>query len=73
MTLPSPLSSFGLLNAVVFFLYYSKFLGVDDEDMGRWDLVQEGYMTAVGLFMVWNAFSLFLCSASHDAFVFGPR
>jgi hypothetical protein len=45
---------FGGLSASIFFVYYTKFLGVDDEDekYGRWDLLAEGMWTSFGLFMI---------------------
>jgi len=46
--------SYLLLSFITLFVYYSKFLGLeDDEEFGsRWDLIQEGYLTAFGLFLV---------------------
>ncbi len=44
--------SFVLLNAVLVFIYYTKFLGVDDEEFGRTELIQEGFMTSFGVFLV---------------------
>jgi len=44
--------SFISLNALISFLYYSKFLGIDDEEFGRFDLLQEGFVTSFALFMV---------------------
>ena len=34
------IASFGLVNALVLFIYYTKYLGVDDEEYGRFELIQ---------------------------------
>jgi len=39
-------------NATLFYIYYAKYLAVDDEDMGRWDLMTEGMPTSYALFLV---------------------
>jgi len=44
--------SFVALNALLFFLYYSKYLGVDVEQFGSWDLFSEGFMSSYGTFLV---------------------
>eukprot|EP01119_Soliformovum_irregulare_P003556 TRINITY_DN1422_c0_g1_i1.p1 TRINITY_DN1422_c0_g1~~TRINITY_DN1422_c0_g1_i1.p1 ORF type:complete len:118 (+),score=26.40 TRINITY_DN1422_c0_g1_i1:57-410(+) len=44
--------SFLLLNPTIMFTYYTKYLGVDDEEMGRTELIQEGFMSSFGLFLV---------------------
>ncbi|KAL6057397.1 hypothetical protein QOT17_015546 [Balamuthia mandrillaris] len=46
--------SFVACNVIVPFLYYNKYLNVDDEDMfgGRWPLIQEGFFSSYALFLV---------------------
>jgi len=46
------IGSFLLLNAVGFLVYCTKFLGVDDEEFGRFELLQEGFMGSFGIFLV---------------------
>jgi len=45
---------FGSLSAGLLFVYYTKFLGVDDEDdkFGRWDLLVEGLWPSYALFLI---------------------
>jgi len=43
------------LNYVLIFLYYSKYLGIEDEeDVGssRSELAQEGFVTSIGMFFL---------------------
>ena len=51
--------SFAVLNVLIVFFYYSKFLDIDEESYGRMALLQEGFMPSVGLFVVGYA------TASH--------
>jgi len=44
--------SFAVINAASLYLYYAKYLGVDDEEHGRWDLLSEGFMPSLALFLV---------------------
>mmetsp|Transcript_17564 Transcript_17564/g.19763 ORF Transcript_17564/g.19763 Transcript_17564/m.19763 type:complete len:129 (-) Transcript_17564:91-477(-) len=44
--------SYGVLSGLVFYLYYAKYLGVVEEDFGRWELFTEGAMPSYALFMV---------------------
>lgn len=45
---------FGALSAGIMFVYYTRFLNVDDEDekYGRWDLLAEGMWTSYALFLI---------------------
>lgn len=45
---------FGSISAAALFLYYTKYLGVDDEDdkFGRWDLLVEGLWSSYALFLI---------------------
>jgi hypothetical protein len=43
---------FVLANVILVFLYYTRYLGVDDEEFGRTELMQEGFMSSFGLFVV---------------------
>lgn len=40
------------LNVTVLFLYYTKFLGADDEELGRWELISSGFMPSYAIFLV---------------------
>jgi len=46
--------SFLVVNVTALFLYYTKFLNVDDEQLfgGRWELIQEGFFTSYAIFLV---------------------
>jgi len=46
--------SFLIINVLVLFLYYSKYLNVDDEKLfgGHWDLIQEGFFSSYAIFLV---------------------
>ena len=45
---------FAALCALTSWLYYAKYLGVDEEEYGRWELLAEGMNSAFGLFLlVW--------------------
>lgn len=44
--------SFFLSQIALAFLYYTKYIRVDDEEWGRTELVKEGLMSAFGLFVV---------------------
>ena len=47
--------SFAIVNYVAVFLYYSRYLGVEDEEeigSSRAELGQEGFFTSFALFMV---------------------
>lgn len=44
--------SFGAVNAVVVWLYYARFLNVDVESYGAFDLLSEGFMPAFGCFLL---------------------
>lgn len=37
---------------MIIFVYYSKYLGVDDDDFGRWELVSEGGLGGFALFLI---------------------
>jgi len=42
-----------LVNFGTTFFYYTKFLGVDDEEFGgTWELLKEGFMPSFGVFLV---------------------
>lgn len=53
--------SFLALSTLLVFLYYSQFLGIEAEDDSglRWDLLQEGFMSSFGLFLVLLSFFSF--------------
>jgi hypothetical protein len=45
---------FAGLCACFSWMYYAKYLGVDEEEFGRWELLTEGMSSAFGLFLlVW--------------------
>lgn len=47
----------------VCYVYYARFLQIDEEEYGRWELVSEGLMNAYALFLVSSlacGFSLYL-------------
>ena len=48
----SGILGFGILNVLIPFLYYTKFLHIDEESYGRLDLIQEGFGPSFGLFLV---------------------
>jgi hypothetical protein len=41
-----------VLNVVLLFVYYSKYLKVDEADFGRIDLLKEGFHSSFGVFLV---------------------
>ena len=46
---------FAALSALILFMYYTKYLGVDDEDEkygGRWELIIEGLWPSYALFLI---------------------
>jgi len=47
-----PFFSFLGGHAALLFLYYTKYLGVDDEEFGRFDLLSEGFMPSFAGFLV---------------------
>jgi hypothetical protein len=42
---------------IVTYLYYAKFLAVDEEEFGRFELLSEGFMNSYALFLVGLLFS----------------
>lgn len=40
------------LTAFLAFIYYAKYLKVDEESVGRWDLLVEGFAPAFGTFLL---------------------
>jgi len=47
-----PIIVYAFLNAFLLYLYYAKFLRVDEEEFGRWELLSEGFAPSFALFMV---------------------
>eukprot|EP00823_Brevimastigomonas_motovehiculus_P000447 TRINITY_DN10550_c0_g1_i1.p1 TRINITY_DN10550_c0_g1~~TRINITY_DN10550_c0_g1_i1.p1 ORF type:complete len:111 (-),score=26.88 TRINITY_DN10550_c0_g1_i1:314-646(-) len=45
-------AGFAAINGLVMFIYYTKYLKVDDESMGRFDLLSEGFMSSFALFLI---------------------
>jgi len=43
---------FVLLNGLLLYVYYAKYLRVDDEELGRWDLLSEGFGPSYGMFLL---------------------
>ena len=41
-----------MVTVAVSFFYYTRFLGVDDEEYGRFPLLQEGLFPAFALFLL---------------------
>jgi hypothetical protein len=56
----SSLLSYILISALITFLYYTKYLNVDDEELGRSDLLQEGFFSAFTLFLVRQFISILI-------------
>ena len=46
------IGTFGILNVLIMFIYYTKYLGVDDEEFGRTDLVLEGFMSSFAIYLI---------------------
>merc|ERR1712137_1481591 len=44
--------SFFVLNVAITFFYYTRFLNVDDEEFGRFPLIQEGMFPSFALFLL---------------------
>lgn len=44
--------SWGFSNTTIVYVYYTKFLNVDEEELGKWDLFFEGFAAAFGVFLV---------------------
>lgn len=57
-SIPSSSYSFAILNVTVPFLYYSKYLKVDEDDFGQAELLKEGFQASFGVFMVRQSRSL---------------
>merc|ERR1712137_1046247 len=43
---------FFLVITILSFLYYARFLGVDDEEFGRFELIQEGLFSGFAIFLL---------------------
>ena len=54
MALPrsDTVARFLVVTVAVSFFYYTRFLGVDDEEYGRFPLLQEGLFPAFALFLL---------------------
>eukprot|EP00455_Lapot_gusevi_P010964 TRINITY_DN1502_c0_g1_i2.p1 TRINITY_DN1502_c0_g1~~TRINITY_DN1502_c0_g1_i2.p1 ORF type:complete len:121 (+),score=26.39 TRINITY_DN1502_c0_g1_i2:70-432(+) len=46
------LLGFAIASALGLYMYYTKYLGVEDEVHGRFDLLSEGFLPSFALFMV---------------------
>ncbi|PRP77683.1 hypothetical protein PROFUN_00544 [Planoprotostelium fungivorum] len=45
--------TFGCINVAVLFFYYTRYLGVDDEDYdARWEFITNGFSSSFGVFML---------------------
>ena len=60
------LLAFGATSQIVCMLYYTKYLDVDVEDFGRWDLMKEGFMASFGCFLLVWVVTFSVVHPSHE-------